>query len=102
MFNIEIIHAPKSHHQAQGKIERFIQFLKNTLGTVFNSSLNWDELLANVLFVYRVSFSRVLEDSPFFLLYGRDVVMPQDLALNLRSKQKSFENVAEYKLFLKH
>ena len=100
VFNIEIIHAPTSHHQAQGKIERFIQFLKNTLGTVVNSSMkNWDEMLANVLFVYRVSFSRVLEDSPFFLLYGRDVVMPQDLALNLRSKQKSFENVAEYKLY---
>ena len=54
-------------------------------------------MLANVLFVYRVSFSRVLEDSPFFLLYGRDVVMPQDLALNLKSKQKSFDNPAEYK-----
>ena len=61
---------------------------------------NWDEMLANVLFVYRVSFSRVLEDSPFFLLYGRDVVMPQDLALNLKSKQKSFDNTAEYKLYL--
>ncbi len=75
--------------------------MKDTLGTVVNSSMkNWDEMLAIVLFVYRVSFSRVLEDSPFFLFYGRDVVMPQDLALNLKSKQKSFDNPPENKLYL--
>ena len=100
-FHIELIHAPATHHQAQGKIERFIQFLKNTLGTVVNASMkNWEEMLANVLFVYRVSFSRVIEDSPFFLLYGRDAVMPQDLALNLKTKQKNFDNPADYKLYL--
>jgi hypothetical protein len=101
VFNIELIRAPTSHHQAQGKIERFIQFLKNTIGTVINSSMkNWDEMLSNALFVYRVSFSRVLEDSPFFLLYGRDAVMPQDLALNLKSKHKDFDSQADYKLHL--
>jgi hypothetical protein len=85
-FNIEMIYAPATHHQAQGKIERFIQFLKNSLGTVINASMkNWDEMIDNVLFVYRISFSRVLDDSPFFLLYGRDAVIPQDLAFNLKS-----------------
>ena len=75
--------------------------MKNSLATVVNSSMkNWDEMVDNVLFVYRVSFSRVLEDSPFFLLYGRDAVLPQDLALNLKSKQKEYNNEAEYKLAL--
>ena len=101
LFNIEMIHGPATHHQAQGKIERFIQFLKNSLGTVINSSMkNWDEMVDNVLFVYRISFSRVLDDSPFFLLYGRDAIIPQDLALNLKSKQKQFNNPTEYKIEL--
>ena len=56
--------------------------MKNSLGTVINSSMkNWDEMLNNVLFVYRISFSLVLNDSPFFLLYGRDAVLPQDLSI---------------------
>ena len=100
-FNIELVWSPPTHHQAQGKIERFIQFVKNSLGTVTNTSMkNWDAMLDNVLFVYRVSFSRVLEDSPFFMLYGRDAVMPQDLALNLKTKQDKFTDPASYKLYL--
>ena len=100
-FNIEIIRAPATHHQAQGKIERFIQFVKNSLATVTNSAMkNWDEMINNVLFVYRISFSRVLDDSPFFLLYGRDAIIPQDLALNLQSKKKLFDNTTEYKIEL--
>jgi len=100
-FNIEIKLTPPTHHQANGKIERFIQFLKNSLGTVINASMkNWDEMLDNVLFVYRISFSRVLDDSPFFLLYGRDAILPQDLAMNLKIKQKEFQDKDSYKIHL--
>jgi transposase InsO family protein len=68
-FKIEHIRSAAYHSQANGKSERFIRFLKNSLGTVINSSMtNWESMLDNVLFVYRVSYSRVLDDSPFFLL----------------------------------
>lgn len=100
-FHIELKHTPPTHSQANGKIERFIQFLKNSLGTVVNSTTkNWDEMLDNVLFVYRVSYSRVLDDSPFFLLYGRDPVLPQDLAFNLKRQHQEFESPAAYKIHL--
>ena len=100
-FNIHLKFAPPTHSQANGKVERFIQFLKNSLGTVVNASTkNWDDMLDNILFVYRVSFSRVLDDSPFFLLYGRDAVLPQDLALRLTLKQQDFENKDTYKIHL--
>ena len=61
---------------------------------------DWDEMVDNVLFVYRISLRRVLEDSPFFLLNGRDAILPQDLALNFQIKQKEFDNQEEYKLHL--
>jgi len=100
-FNIQIKNTPPTHHQANGKVERFIQFLKNSLGTVVNASMkDWDEMLDNVLFVYRISFSRVLEDSPFFLLYGRDAILPQDLVLNLKQKHNEFANQEDYKIHL--
>ena len=57
-------------------------------------------MLDNVLFVYIVSFSRVLDDSPFFLLYGRDAVFPQDLAMHLKTNQKEFKDKDNYKIRL--
>ena len=70
--------------------------MKNSLGKLVNSSQkNWDEMLDNVLFVYRISFSRVIEDSPFFLFF-----LSQDLVFNLRSQQKDFEDRASYKIEL--
>ena len=75
--------------------------MKNSLGTVVNASTkNWDEMLDNVLFVYRVSFSRVLDDSPFFLLYGRDAILPQDLTMNLKITQAEFEDMDSYRIHL--
>ena len=89
------------HHQSNGKSERFIRFLKNSLGTVVNASMrDCDDMLSNVLFVYKISYSRVLNNSPFFLLYGRDPVLPQDLAFGLKEKQKQFDTTDEYKLYL--
>lgn len=61
---------------------------------------NWDDMLNNVLFVYRISFSRVLDDSPFFLMYGREAILPQDLAMNLKIKQKEFQDKDSYKIHL--
>ncbi|ETI46435.1 hypothetical protein F442_09110 [Phytophthora nicotianae P10297] len=63
---------------------------------------DWDLLLPRVLFAYRTSFHEALHDSPFFSLYGRDPVLPLDLAfLNTNSDWKSNE-VASFRrrLFL--
>ena len=98
-LNIKHAHSATMHHQTNGKSERFIQFMKNSLGTVLNSSMkNWDEMLDNVLFVYRISFSRVLNDSPFFLQYGRDAVLPQDLTIGHTKLQSDEENEDDYKV----
>ncbi len=40
---------------------------------------NWDLLIGSPLLTYRVSWSPALNESPFFLIFGRDPVLPQDL-----------------------
>ena len=40
-------------------------------------------MIDHCLFVYRITISRMLQDNPFHLLYGRDAILPQDLAFNL-------------------
>jgi transposase InsO family protein len=79
-FNIVKLESTAYHHQCNGKAERFNRFLENTLTTVIHKDQkNWDNMLDNCLFIYRISLNRSLDDTPFFLMYGRDVVMPQDL-----------------------
>ena len=99
-FNITHKQSSAYHHQCNGKVEKFIQFLKNSLATVVNGSMrNWDEMLDNVLFVYRISFNRVLSDSPFFLLYGRDAILPQDLMFETPKNARAMD-IEEYKMNL--
>ena len=57
-FHIEIKHTPPTHSQANGKVERVIQFFKNSLGTVVNASIkHWDEMVDNIHFVYRINLA---------------------------------------------
>jgi transposase InsO family protein len=93
-YNIKQLQACAYHHQTAGKIEKFIRFLKTTMATITpqDHRQTWDEYIDHALFAYRTSVSRVLGDSPFFMTYGRDPVLPQDLAFNL--KRGKMEGVA--------
>ncbi|KAE9341073.1 hypothetical protein PF008_g10813 [Phytophthora fragariae] len=64
---------------------------------VSETQSDWDLYLPRVLFAYRTSYHEALGDSPFFSLYGRDPVLPLDLAfLNTKNEWKSNE-VTEYR-----
>ncbi|POM64401.1 Hypothetical protein PHPALM_20073 [Phytophthora palmivora] len=86
------------HHQTQGPVERFNGALIGMLKMFVNEAQDdWDLYLPRVLFAYRTSYREALKDSPFFSLYGRDPVLPLDLAfLNTNAEWKSNE-VAAYR-----
>jgi transposase InsO family protein len=85
-YGINKLDASAYHHQTAGKVERFIRFLKNALAasTPRDNLQSWDEHIGHCLFAYRISVSRVLGDTPFFTLYGRDPVLPQDLVFHTK------------------
>jgi hypothetical protein len=89
------------HHQTNGKVERK-KFLENSLATIIiPDQSNWSGLVENILFVYRATLRRMIDDTPFFLVYGRDPVMPQDLLIDLKTcnrRQISSDDVDEYKI----
>ncbi|KAE9010237.1 hypothetical protein PF011_g9903 [Phytophthora fragariae] len=91
------------HPQTRGLVERFNGTLIGMLRMfVSEAQSDWDLYLPRVLFAYRTSYHDSLGDTPFFSLYGRDPVLPLDLAfLNTKNDWKSNE-VAEYrrKLYL--
>jgi transposase InsO family protein len=79
-FNIEKLESAAYHHQTNGKVERFNRFLASSLALLVSPSQDdWDEMINNCLFVYRMTVSRSLNASPFSLLYGRQPVLPNDL-----------------------
>lgn len=78
------LQASSKHPQTNAKAERFIRFLSNALS--LNSSKDqsdWDEELDSCLFAYRTTINEMISETPFFLLYGRDAVLPSDLLFGL-------------------
>ena len=68
------------HHQTNGKVERFNKFIENGLALLIKKEgTDWSKLLDHCLCVYRMSLNRMLNETPFYLMYGRDALLPQDL-----------------------
>ena len=49
--------------------------------TVQRYGKSWDECLPYVLFAYRICPQESTKQSPFYLLYGRQVKLPSEAAL---------------------
>ena len=58
-------------------MEWFNRTLNNMLvKTAEKHGTDWDEHLPYVLFAYRTSLQESIQESPFFLLHGRDARLP--------------------------
>ena len=65
------------HPHIDGLVERFHRTLTDMLAKrVQRSGKDWDEQLPYVLFAYRSSVQMSTQESPFYLLYGRDSRLP--------------------------
>ena len=103
-YGITHLQSSSYHHQTNGKVERFHKFLENSLAAVVKKDQsNWPELIEPCLFVYRTTFNRTLNDTPYFVMFGRDAVMPQDLMIphyNRGLRQISNTDLQGYKIEL--
>ena len=68
-FNIEFQPTTAAHQQANGKAEKFINFLNDNIAIkAKKDQSNWDEVIDHVLMTYRTTVSRSLNETAFFLL----------------------------------
>ncbi|KZS18242.1 Uncharacterized protein APZ42_015657 [Daphnia magna] len=70
------------HPQANGQVERMNHTLATMMSMYISSDQkNWDGMLQHICFAYNTSRQESTGFSPFFLLYGRDQILPIDLIL---------------------
>ena len=79
------------HPQANGLVERTNRTIQSSVLKVLNQKPeDWPDALPGVLFSYNTSRHKSTIYSPFFLLYGRDAVLPVQV-----SNQSIEEDVSE-------
>ena len=73
------------HPQTNGMVEKFNSTLINMISKVAESSgKDWDRQLPFLLFAYRTAVHDSTNESPFYLLYGRDARIPSEEVLHQR------------------
>ena len=95
IINTRQSHTTAYHPQTDGLVERFNGTLAEALSMyVSTHQKDWDQHLHLVLFAYRVSPNATTQESPFYLLYGREPRLPIDVSLLIPPSSMS-SSVAE-------
>ena len=75
------LYAPPYHPATNGRIERFHAFLKACIAKHIAQQLEWDVLVPLACAAYNFIPNEHSKESPFFLMFGRDPVLPLNTLL---------------------
>ena len=82
-MNTENVLTTSYYPQCDGLVERFNGTMAQCVSHYVDSNQkNWDTYLNAILFAFCTSPNDAIGESPFFMMYGRDPVFPQDCSLS--------------------
>ena len=85
LLGVHAIQTTAYHPSANGLVERYNLTLVDMLSHyVEEDQQSWDESLPLVLLAYRSAIQESTQETPFFLMHGRDVELPFDEVLKPR------------------
>ena len=70
------VYSPPYHPQSNGKIEAFHYFLKACIAKHMTQLQDWDEVMPLACVAYNFLPNEYSRESPFFLMFGRDPILP--------------------------
>jgi len=80
------------HPSSNGQVERFMKPLRDMLVSFIMDKQNtWDAYLRHILFAYNTSWNPDIDETPFYLIFGRDPRLPTDM------EQKVQPDVSRYR-----
>jgi len=101
MLDIKKLNTSAYRPQTDGLNERFNKTLEEMLSMyVGTQQKDWDRYLPFVEFAYNTSVQASIKETPFFLMYGRDPVLPIEAKLGTLVKEEM--DVDTYKQHLIH
>ena len=93
-LGISRIRTSSYHPQSNGKTERFHRVMNEMIQKqISEEQTKWDEILQPCLGAYRMSKNESTKYSPYFVMYGRDPVLPVDTLLQPRHRYTGEEYV---------
>ena len=75
------VYTPPYHPASNGRIEGFHAFLKAYISKHISPQLEWDDLVPLACAAYNILPSKHSKESPFFLMFSRDPVLPLNTLL---------------------
>ena len=83
LFKVKQLRTTSYHPQTDGLVERFNRTLGDMLSCyVSNEPELWDEYLDFVTLAYNTSEQTTLKNNPFYLFYGRNANLPNDIVVS--------------------
>ena len=80
LFKIKQIRTTAHHPQTDGLVERFNRTLCDMLACyVVDEAEEWDKYLPFVTLAYNTSKQATLKQTPFYLFFGREPILPNDI-----------------------
>ena len=86
------------HPQTNGLVERFNKTLCEMLAKVSEQENQWDQHINEVLFAYRTRKHSTTQQTPYFLVYGKEPILPIDDNTNTTPNELHEKYRREYEL----